>query len=109
MIRDYILSKYSGSSCKWKPLLTAAFKNPVSTPIQILYFKIPVSGRGRFQEISFLSESCIFINQLEIIVCLNGFISVSVFFKIFTHTQQQKLKHDTDKSCIDLFYISCLF
>ena len=25
-VRDYILSKYSGSSCKWKPLLTAAFK-----------------------------------------------------------------------------------
>ena len=28
MMRDYILSKYSGTSCKWRPLLTAAFRKP---------------------------------------------------------------------------------
>ena len=56
MIRDYILSKYSGSPCKWKPLgpldlySRQPLKNPVQLPYKFSIFKFPYAAADAFRK-----------------------------------------------------------
>ena len=91
-------------------------QNPVSTPIQTLYFYIPVSRQlskastdtfrvyqldfslflrscEQTPEISFPSKSCILIHQLpKMAVCQNKFTSLSELF-FFTYKSDYNSKH----------------